>query len=275
MNTDLKTGGLKGKVKSVKQQFYDAHDSSGIMVLYTKNRTGELFNGKYCEYYLQQYDEKGNIIVNIDYLQTDSIGRKTTYKYDANGNLIELISAENYTYDTNKTILIYDKNNNCIEENHYYSKDWLDTQIVTLYNKYRFKYDEKGNEIEEKKFNYYDSASDSSVYYYKYDEKGRITEMNTPYPIGSTTKYKYDKKGNRIEECIIDPMYSFTCAVTQWKYDSLGNATEAIWYNYEGKIYYDLKYEYEYDKHGNCIKKTQYDNGKLQIIYMREIEYYQ
>jgi len=37
---------------------------------------------------------------------------------------------------------------------------------------------------------------------------------------------------------------------------------------------YKLTFDYEYDKEGNWIKKTQFYNGEIVVIIMRNITYY-
>ena len=76
-------------------------------------------------------------------------------------------------------------------------------------------------------------------------------------------KYKYDVKGNVIEENISDSKgkllnkYEYKCC----KYDSSGKAIEksGVFQSYiDGYQKYDLKYEYKYDSKGKLIEENLY-----------------
>ncbi len=112
-----------------------------------------------------------------------------------------------------------------------------------------YKYDDKGNEIEEKSFS---DGSLSSTTKNIYDNKGNLTEVNSNSEDGSSSYkviYKNDDLGNKIEETS----------------NSIYNA---------GSEKEHLTYRYEYDKTGNWIKNVEFEDGKAKIITEREIEYY-
>ena len=181
---DLTEENLKGKVKSITENTYEAVDKFGQIekgdVLYDRDFSFTI------------YDKNGN---KIEYISYDSDGRldsKYTYKYDENGNMIEDNSYDSdglyykYTYK-------YDEKGNEIECISYDSDSRLNFKAT-------YKYNEKGNIIEK---NYYDS--DGRLNFkatYKYDKKGNNIEYNICYSDGSldkTTykyKYEYDKNNN-------------------------------------------------------------------------------
>src|SRR3972149_4654734 len=106
-NADLKSEGLKGKVKSVKQQYKGwAKDTAGNFA-FVKNPSSE-------RYYSQQYDEMGKKVHETHYSTNDSIEEKTIYKYDTGGNLIERITHYPSFNVDSKIIYKYDSNNNSV-----------------------------------------------------------------------------------------------------------------------------------------------------------------
>ena len=121
-------------------------------------------------------------------------------------------------------------------------------QNGSLYYKYTFKYDEKGNEIERNRYN--SDGSLRSKYTFKYDEKGNKIEYNSYNSDGSLLSkytYKYDEKGNEIE------------------YNS---------YNSDGSIDEETTYKYEFDKFDNWIKKVSLEKDNPLTVIERLIEYY-
>ena len=160
---DLTEENLKGKVKSITENTYEAVDKFGQI-------------------------EKGNVLVDSSAVYTDD-GRFKIY--NEKGNKIE----ENY-YNSNGSLIYkntykYDEKGNKIEENYYNSNG-------RLYSKTTYKYDEKGNMIED---NFYDSDDGSLIYKntYKYDEKGNNIEKNNYDSNGrldSKHTYEYDKNNN-------------------------------------------------------------------------------
>ena len=160
---DLTEENLKGKVKSITENTYEAVDKFGQI-------------------------EKGNVLVDSSAVYTDD-GRFKIY--NEKGNKIE----ENY-YNSNgrlysKATYKYDEKGNMIEDNFYDSDDG------SLIYKNTYKYDEKGNKIEE--YHYDEDGKFAYKYTYKYDEKGNNIEKNNYDSNGrldSKHTYEYDKNNN-------------------------------------------------------------------------------
>jgi len=119
--------------------------------------------------------------------------------------------------------------------------------------KYTFKYDEKGNLIEENDFN------GASVLYnkfiFKYDEKGNMAE-NSAY---NSTGLLYNK-------------FTYT-------YDSKGNILEQTEFNGANEIYRKIFFKYTLDIHENWTKRIKYyivgeKIKKPESIDEIKIEYY-
>ena len=287
--TDLENEGLKGKVKSVKQQFYDAHDSSGKMVLYPQKSS-------WGDNYIQKYDSKGNETDKIEYSLNDTFLIKFFYKYDDKGNLIEILTTSKPNDSYRRIVCKYNEKNKCVEEARF-------SEGGEVYSKYTYKYDEKGNNTNENYFDYLDSTSNYTAIFkyntegifesyqefdwekkirvditYKLDEKGEITESTDnlyPNPFGKTTRYTYDEKGNMTSQDNSNEFDDDTGRKKTWTYDAMGNITEINVQSSMGTNHGSTKYEYEYDKQGNWIKKTQYSDDELGQIIMRDIVYYQ
>jgi len=131
----------------------------------------------------------------------------------------------------------YDDKGNMIEE----IEKNADGQIISL-TKYEYKYDDKGNMIEEIRKN-----ESGRIIEYKYDSKGNMIEKNES---GGIIEHKYDDKGNMIEEIrksewegIIEHKY--------YKYDNKGNIIEEMWRDRLGETIDFI--EYKYDDKNNKI----------------------
>ncbi len=160
---DLTEENLKGKVKSITENTYEAVDKFGQI------EKGDVLVDSSAVYTddgrFKIYNEKGNKIEENYYNSNGRLYSKTTYKYDEKGNMIE----DNF-YDSNDGSLIY---------------------------KNTYKYDEKGNKIE--KYHYDEDGKFNYKYTYKYDEKGNIIEENhydSNGRLDSKYTYEYDKNNN-------------------------------------------------------------------------------
>lgn len=195
---DLTEENLKGKVKSITENTYEAVDKFGQI------EKGDVLVDSSAVYtddgHFKIYNEKGNKIEGNIYFSDGRLHPKYTYKYDENRNKIE----ENY-YNSNGRLYFkytykYDKKGNKIEGNIYFSNGKLDKKVT-------YKYDEKGNIIELNGYN-----SDGSLLYkytYKYDKKENIIEKNRYNSNGSldekyTYKYEYDKNNNWIQQVVYE-----------------------------------------------------------------------
>lgn len=188
-----------------------------------------------------------------------------------------------------------------------------------------FVFNEDGNKAEESLAD--PDGSDASRAVYSYDKKGRRTEVNTYHPDGKhslkvnstfnkkgfeieriltdtdggtdnwKTLYKYDKKGKKLEEEILQQ--NSLVAKIFYKYDANGNVSETEQIGADGissvvrSFKYDEKgnkvemkeiskgvlkvlhtYEYEFDSNGNWIRQISYEEGKAIMVTEREISYF-
>jgi hypothetical protein len=167
----------------------------------------------------------------------------------------------------------YDEKGNCIEENKYNSDGRLDS-------KYIYRYDEKGNQTEMNSYN-----SDGSLdrkYTYRYDEKGNRTEMNRHNSEGNLeykTTWKYNEKGNITEESGYNSDGSMMGKIAV-KYDEKGNRIEMNTNNSDGSLSAQANCEYKYDNKDNWIEQVIQESEagtakKTYTIVERQIEYYE
>jgi hypothetical protein len=215
---DLQRENLKGKVKKIKEVYFDAFDSLGKVIkgrilgrteiLYNKNgfriedtyfNSKQNLKGILQEKIIYKYTDSGWTIDKKDFKLNGNLDEEIIDKFDNkgkqiehNGNKIDSSWGSNFG---NK----YDDKGNVIELYHYQSDSsiWVNST---------FKYDDKGNQIEG---NYTNSDGSIQKYLYKYDELNNIIEEDT-YGIDgkrylTTDKYEYDSKGNWIKnvECAV------------------------------------------------------------------------
>ena len=145
----------------------------------------------------------------------------------------------------------------------------------SLFNKETYKYDTKGNLIEDN--SYYSDSSLNCKWTYKYDDKDNRIEANGYSANGSfNEKYinKYDDKDNRIEAIWYksDGKLEFKYIM---KYDYKSNLIEKNGYNADGSLEYKRIFKYEFDEKGNWIKKISFKNQIPENIKEREYEYYE
>lgn len=136
---DLTEENLKGKVKSITENTYEAVDKFGQI------EKGDILVDSSAVYTddgrFKIYNEKGNKIEENYYNSNGSLIYKNTYKYDENGNKIEECHYEDGSLDKKYTYE-YDENGNKMEEN-WYNSD------VSLDKKYTYEYDKNNNWIQE------------------------------------------------------------------------------------------------------------------------------
>jgi antitoxin component YwqK of YwqJK toxin-antitoxin module len=186
-------------------------------------------NGSLDDKYTYKYDDKGNLTEENRYKSNGSLDWKKTYKYDGKGNRTELnIYDSDGSLDREYTYK-YDDKGNLIEENYYNSNGSLSW-------KYTYKYDGKGNNIE---YNVYEDGSLDSKKTYKYDDKGNCIEMTEYNSDGSLKKkdtYKVAVQDDEVKKNIHKLLDGIFSSNKTYKYDDKGNWIEEISYD---EIYYD------------------------------------
>lgn len=168
----------------------------------------------------------------------------------------------------------YDKNNNVIKEesSRYTRPSDSNYEEYNLESSYisKYKYNDKQQRIEEL---YYDEDSKSykNRVHYKYDLKGNLIEE-----ISSNERrlYVYDERDNLVKEIDLD---EDTLLLRHLKYDKNNRKVELIKFRNEYLLYGDVpkfeKEKYFYDNKGNLIRSETYyvkDNDIDELIGKKE-----
>ncbi|MDR1199525.1 MAG: hypothetical protein LBK94_11055 [Prevotellaceae bacterium] len=181
-------------------------------------------------------------------------------KFDNNGNVIEdaMYGSTGGFFSRYK----YDDKGNRIEEMCYYEDNYSDRN---LRHKTIYKYDDKGNQIEISCYKPDGNLSYKEIY--KYDGKRNLIEESLYNPDGSFDYkwiYKHDDKGNKIEK----NRYKSEDKIFKYKYDDKGNEIESIEYWSNGELY---KTTSEYDDHGNVVECSVFQSdGRLNHKIIRK-----
>lgn len=173
------------------QSLYDK-DNNQIrsLILKSKESPNPLLKIEY------KYDSNGNEIETIRYYK-DKTQTHWYTKYDTVGNEIEWIVNDKYGNQERRYITIYDENSNPIEEKLFDSNNEIDSYFISKYNAF-------GNEIESREY-FKDSTFKRKTYLY--DQRGNEIELkkfDTKGNLRSTSKteYQYDINENLIKESL-------------------------------------------------------------------------
>ena len=283
---DLSEQKLTGKVKSLTEYSYEVKKIHGKQQNVLIGKNGYNYNeqgNKSIEYTYNPdgtldaksvfiYDEKGILIEEDSYNPDGSSGFTNTYKYDRRGNITSIKLYDTYGSLFVRTASDYDNNNNETEEINYTQILENDRHKDIVLNKTTWRYDDKGNMIEER---YYERDTTMTRHtFYKYDENGNKVEQSK-WESGITLKttYKYNSDGNPIEETQYDAGNYIALKIIT-TYDDKGNETQERFYDRDNNLQTQTIFQLSYDKNGNWIRKTQLDNDKIIVITVREIAYY-
>jgi hypothetical protein len=243
----------------------------------------------------KEFAENGNISSQLHYDNFGKLEQSVKNTYDKNGFRIESIS-ENYVMPM-KSIekAVFDT----------IAKKQISAHVIyndTLIFDAFFKYDNHGNLIEQT--NIQNGDTTKGVFEYKYANDGKIllkkqidNERNE-----YTNEFEYDSKGNLIELISrsdffgeMKSVYEYDSknrikTITEFKsgqieketsFDKFYNMTLVRFY-VSNALHKEMKYDYEFDKTGNWIKrevfmKENFGDKKTLPIYTetREITYYE
>lgn len=143
-------------------------------------------------------------------------------------------------------------------------RDATNTASASFSKKTIYKYDKKGNIIEEHSINAMGETEISYRYTYVYDDKLNKIEQQKKDSHGNViwrVTSKYDQRNNVIEE--FDYFADALKRRHVYKYDDKSNMLEWTSYKADGKL--DGKNVYEYDGNGRLTEKARYNvEGKLE-----------
>lgn len=224
-------------------------------------------------------------------VQKENLKYKSIYKFNKNGNY-ECIGCG----ESDETTYFYDFKSRLIKSESLYSKSLMGPHFKI------FKYDERGNNIEENTL----KSNGEIIYKYirKYNQGNDKIEENEYGSNGDLRYkriYKYDSKGNEIQQDMYSSNGDLYCKANM-KYDGRGNCIGQeermpIDLSKQSVTKYDLKnneisyeniytgvsmkkynsqstFEYKFDVKGNIISEIQFENGTATELQISEIEYY-
>ena len=249
---------------------------------------------------LYEFTKKRYITVNVRYCECNFIS-KTTYSYNKNNNLINVNSYDSLKNVIWQRIYVYKKKGKLSQREDICSdRSCYEKEIYKYIDNatYVYFYDIDG------KLKYYTSdsrlkniktqtsySSDGEIWYkrqYEFDKKGKIIRYSIQN--NESTIYRYDDKGNLIEEFFPNDFRKRT-----YKYDDRGYLSEHAWQSYDAdyKVTYtycvagllmeenhyknEILYNrtiYKYDKKDNWIEKIEYESDNRMKITKRKIDYY-
>ncbi|MFH6965830.1 RHS repeat domain-containing protein [Flavobacterium sp. FlaQc-28] len=268
-DNDLAKAKLKGKVKSISTRDTNGFFYSNI----TYNQNGyeietDIKESDFPLHTIYKRDEKNNVIEKVE--EGSSEGNKfkelSTFKYDVNNNLLE---TKKYNLEGGVEGVYefkYDAKNNVIEE------------ITPSYTwKYEYKYDKNSNVIEKRNLSVLEPHNPNKLIY-KYDNNNNLIFQQQTQKDGkrvSTEIFKYDERNNKIEEANCYDLKANQFQMNYFVYDENDNLIQESARNLDGSEYYKINYKYDFDNHGNWIRRTSDKNGDYPgYIVERTIEYY-
>ena len=150
--TGVEKAGYKGRVKSVKEAWFDIEEKFGKPVRTSVDRSTNA----------AWYDEKGNKVAAKYHEYSEG---SETFKYDVKGNLVEVVAYDASGKITGGSSRKYDEKGNLVEVVQQGSQLLTDGHAKSTY-----KYAEKGNLVE--RVNCDASGKITGKYTFKCDEKG-------------------------------------------------------------------------------------------------------
>lgn len=196
------------------------------------------------------YDKFGHLVDQNEYKADGTPKWKCIYKYDDKNKATRWDFKFENTTENSITTFKYDGKGNKIEENEVANDKKYSGRMV-------YKYDGKGNEIEET--SYSTDGKVTGITTFKYDDKGYQIEWVSKKGDGQLTwklTCRYDNNGNKIEGASyhseMGPDYHWT-----EKNDNKGRLTERTTYKPGGGIKEITKYKY--DDWDNTIESIAYN----------------
>ena len=109
-----------------------------------------------------------------------------------------------------------------------------------------------------------------------YNENSQLVETATLYTNGTHVRrfFKYDDRGNKVEEREIEKTEFTSEERTVYTYDDNNEIVENIDYDAEGNVLMTTRYKYaDYDEHGNWTTKTELmDDVPIRVV-VRSFQY--
>lgn len=261
---DWQTAGLKGKVKTMHEIFYEPKSiGDSIVKGEKKNKDEDAVEA------MVTYNEYGYKTSEIRYSTDGAVEFKLVYAYDDKFHRIkeDRFSSEGTLLHAGRFDYAYDDAGKVLKERMLNSKGSGNERT-------EYMYDRKSNLIGKNRFNSHDSLESGSLYIY--DSKNKLVEqreIESDSSVSWKITYSLDSTGRISDETWFKKGEKFYIRYA-YEYDSHGNISSLNWLNENGKILTHWTSVYLYDINGNWIQKTQYKNSKAWSVAERIIEYF-
>jgi YD repeat-containing protein len=214
---------------------------------------------------IEHFERDGRLLEDT-YLKDDgSILWADKKSYDAQGRLIGTSTAhDRFVYLPDRQTYKYDDKGNLVEENGYDSSG-------KLVNKDEYVYDEQNRRIQWTSISYHPAEhSRPHRWTYSYDDYGRLKEeqafsdegsgFTATDSLGGPHKKIFLYKSTDNPETTLSFKADGTYAgLTSTTYDDRGNPTEEIEYRANGSVKSRTRYTYKYDPCGNWTRRDTYE----------------
>lgn len=254
---DWKDMGLKGKVKTLKNQWTYRYKADGVNFTPWEKQQATVYEfsntGRYTSIRETKPDGSQNYRVQYSYKPAEKKGEQSffgkddqptirkTMTYDDKGRLKELIE---YTKEGKKD-------------------RW-----------YVYEYDVRGNNTTRSYFRTDGSLGSKSTWTYDVNGFKIGYKLETTGYATSYEKYVVDSKGNRVQETSFDQDYRQRARIVR-EYDANGNKISESRYDEEDQLRVKATWKYEYDKQGNWTKRTEFTGDGVDFnVDERTIIYY-
>jgi hypothetical protein len=282
---------LKGKVKIIKEECYEAEDLFGDInqgnLLWEKefefNLMGKITSEK--SHYTQnrkwdpvdktsscifEYNDSNNLISETFY-EENKLSSKYIYKYNDIGLKSEWSQYSNTGSLKWKTTYEYNAKHKIIRETSYTGNGILEDEVTYIY-------DQKGNNVQR---NNLAMSSGKSKDIMKYNLKYKVVEEKNFYTsycefcrLEHHRTYDYDLKGNIIEITDYNIENNKVDSKTTFKFDLNNNLLESNTVKTQSYESEQEKYQYSYDDTKNWIQMIEYKNSIPYHITKRKISYW-
>jgi len=214
---------------------------------------------------IERFDRRGCLKEYTAYTDDGSILYSDANSHDAQGLLISTSTKHSpFTYLSDVKFYKYDERGNLIEENGYNNKD-------ELVNKNVYRYDDRNRRIEWLSTSFHpkeNSKPHKTTYFYHesgqvkeerfYSDEGAGFRPNDNILGGAYRKmYLYDEHGKRISTLRFKSDGEFA-GMEITRYDHRGNEIEEIEYDANRNLKDKKVYKYKYDRVGNYVEQTTY-----------------
>ena len=218
-----------------------------------------------------RYDEKANLIRKTEYKPDGSLIVKENYKYNERDKVIEVQDINSEGVPADRWIYKYNNKGKRIEANRYKPDG-------NLYEKIIYDYDNEGNIVEVNRFG--ENGNLEGRIYYVYDNKNDLIEAESYDSNGELEAklfYKFISKFNPKKFNKYVNMLAMESDVTIYEVLIFGRIgiEELQLFIADESLDINGKYEYEFDKQDNWIKRIEFEDDSAKFVVEREITYYE